>query len=230
MRIIHSLYPDNLVAEAIQVLFHAVQTIGEKQQTVTIGLSGGTSLLLFYRALIELFSAMEIVLRKKIRFAFLDERLVSLTHPDSNYRLLSEVLFAPLLEKDLLTIEQILVVRTDIDDSAIEYSFQVPNIDIGLFGVGPDGHIASLFPNHIGLQDTSDGYILVHDSPKPPSNRISVSIPYLKKIPSVFLFFIGEGKRDAYENFLDVNVSKAECPAKYLLGCEENVVVTDLKK
>lgn len=86
--------------------------------------------------------------RKKIRFAFLDERLVPLDHPDSNYRLLSEALFAPLLEKNLLSEEQILAVRTDVINPTTEYSSRVSQIDIGLFGAGPDGHIASLFPNH----------------------------------------------------------------------------------
>lgn len=230
MQILYAPYPDDLVSEVLRVFFRSVQTMGENQESVVIGLSGGTSLLLFYEAMRDNFPSLETRLRSKIRFVFLDERLVPLDHPDSNYRLLSETLFAPLLENNLLEREQILTVRTDMTDSAVEYSSRVPRIDIGLFGAGPDGHIASLFPNHPGLQDESEGYILVHNSPKPPSDRISVSVPYVQRIPSVFLFFIGEGKRGAYNQFLDPSIKEEQCPARYLLACENLVVVTDLEE
>lgn len=200
----------------------------ENQDSITVGLSGGTSLLSFYEVLRDYFPSLEPEFREKIRFAFLDERIVPLHHPESNYRLLSEILFAPLLGKHLLSEKQIFAVRTDIANPEKDYTRRVPRIDIGLFGVGPDGHIASLFPHHSGLQDENEGYISIHDSPKPPSDRISVSVPYLRKIPSVFLFFIGEGKKEAYERFLDVSISKEQCPVKYLLMSGEVLVVTDL--
>lgn len=230
MQILYSPYPDDLVSEAIQVFFRTVQTMGENQESVVIGLSGGTSLLSFYEAMRDNFPSLETRLRQKIRFAFLDERLVPLDHSDSNYRLLSEILFAPLLENHLLEREQILAIHTDVTDPEVEYSSRVPRIDIGLFGAGPDGHIASLFPNHPGLQDRSEGYILVHASPKPPSDRVSASVSLVQKISSAFLFFIGEGKRDAYNRFLDASIPKEQCPVKYLLASENLVVVTDLEE
>ncbi|EKD30255.1 MAG: hypothetical protein ACD_78C00106G0002, partial [uncultured bacterium (gcode 4)] len=180
MQIIYSPNPVNLAREAVWVFLLMLQTIGEKQSTVTVGLSGGTSLLPFYETLRNSFSSVDANLRQKIRFAFLDERFVPLDHSDSNYRLLSEVFFTPLLEKHLLSARQILPVRTDVINPTTEYSSRVPQIDIGLFGAGPDGHIASLFPNHPWLRERSEGYILVHDSPKPPSDRISVSVPYVQ--------------------------------------------------
>lgn len=136
----------------------------------------------------------------------MDERLVPLDNPESNYRLISEIFFVPLLEKNLIKTGQILAVQTMGKNSEKDYTNRVPFMDIGLFGSGPDGHIASLFPHHPGLQDISNGFILIHDSPKPPSDRISVSIPYIQNIPMVFIFFIGEGKREAYEQFLDKNI------------------------
>ncbi|MDD5377142.1 MAG: 6-phosphogluconolactonase [Candidatus Gracilibacteria bacterium] len=228
MKIISSHEKEKLASLAFTSFLEQLHSF-RNQRHLIIGLSGGTSLLAFYEALRNFFPFLEPELRKKIRFVFLDERLVPLDHPDSNYRLLSGILFAPLLEKKLLSEEQIFAVRTDITDPVMEYFSRVPHIDIGLFGVGPDGHIASLFPNHPGLQDKNNGYIMVHDSPKPPSDRISISIPYVRKICSVFVFFIGEGKREAYERFLDTSIREEQCPAKYLLGCEDCVVVTDLE-
>jgi 6-phosphogluconolactonase len=52
----------------------------------------------------------------------------------------------------------------------------VPRFDVLLLGVGPDGHIASLFPEHPGLHDERP-VIAVHGSPKPPPLRVSLTFP-----------------------------------------------------
>lgn len=76
---------------------------------------------------------MDRALRTKIRFAFLDERIVPLNHADSNYRLLNEVIFERLLTERLMVNEQICSVKTEIENSELEYFSRVPHIDIGLF-------------------------------------------------------------------------------------------------
>ena len=53
----------------------------------------------------------------------------------------------------------------------------VPNFDVVLLGVGPDGHCCSLFPEHPGVYEESASVIPVRDSPKPPPNRLSLSFP-----------------------------------------------------
>jgi len=58
--------------------------------------------------------------------------------------------------------------------------------DIAFLGMGEDGHTASLFPENEALNDTRS-VIPVYDSPKPPSDRISMSKYTLKQIPSVYL-------------------------------------------
>ena len=167
-------------------------------------------------------------IREKIRFVFLDERLVPPDHADSNYRLLSEILFVPLLAGRLVSPEQVVAVRTDVPHPEREYSDRVPVIDIGLFGVGPDGHVASLFPNHPGLRDDTGRYVRILTSPKPPPDRISVSVRTVLGIPSVFAFFMGEGKREAYGRSSDPHITKEQCPVKYLLTIKDCTVVTDL--
>lgn len=200
----------------------------EKQDRITVGLSGGTSLLPFYEALKDEFPTLPKDLRAKLRFAFLDERLVPLDHADSNYRLVSEVLLQEFISNGTLQSEQILAVRTDIENPESDYSERVPSIDIALFGVGPDGHIASLFPNHSGLANPTFGYFRIDDSPKSPAGRISVSVGYVENIRFPFVFFMGTGKQEAFEKALDANIPKSECPAKYALASENSVLVTDL--
>ena len=129
--------------------------------------------------------------RTKARFALLDERKVPSDHPDSNFRQLSEKAFSPLLSAGAIGEHQILPPpRLDVASPAQWYFGDVGNIDIALFGVGEDGHVASLFPKHPALEIPGVRYLDVEDSPKPPPSRISVSLDLVKEIPDPFVFFI----------------------------------------
>ena len=66
-------------------------------------------------------------------------------------------------------------------------------LDVAILGAGPDGHIASLFPDHPGL-DVVDVCFAVHDSPKPPRERISLTLPTLNQTAFTFVLARGEAK------------------------------------
>lgn len=68
-------------------------------------------------------------------------------------------------------------------------------LDIAILGAGPDGHIASLFPDHPAL-DVDDLCLAVHDSPKPPAERISLALSVLQKAPVVIVLAQGKSKAD----------------------------------
>ena len=74
---------------------------------------------------------------------------------------------------------------------------ELPNFDVVLLGLGPDGHCASLFPGHPGLFDDSGPVIAVRQSPKPPPNRISLSFRGLAQARAVWFVASGAGKADA---------------------------------
>ena len=63
-------------------------------------------------------------------------------------------------------------------------------VDVALLGAGPDGHVASLFPGHPGLA-VHDVCFAVHDSPKPPPERISLALPVLNR--SAYTFVLARG-------------------------------------
>jgi 6-phosphogluconolactonase len=56
----------------------------------------------------------------------------------------------------------------------------VPTFDVLMLGVGPDTHVASLFPEHPGVRETERTVIGVHGSPKPPPTRISLTLPAIR--------------------------------------------------
>lgn len=73
---------------------------------------------------------------------------------------------------------------------------QVPTFDVLLLGVGPDGHVASLFPEAPALYDDRT-VIPVRGAPKPPPTRLSLSMPAINAAREVWLVTAGEEKSAA---------------------------------
>jgi 6-phosphogluconolactonase len=57
----------------------------------------------------------------------------------------------------------------------------LPVFDVILLGLGPDGHVASLFPNRSQLAPTREWVLPVENSPKPPPERITFSLPVINR-------------------------------------------------
>jgi 6-phosphogluconolactonase len=100
-----------------------------------------------------------------------------------------------------------------------------PQFDIILLSSGEDGHVASLFPRHAALKHAAFEYILIHDAPKPPKERITASIPLLLTASEAILLFIGE-KRAEYELFTRPETKIVDCPAKLVAGIPTTTVIT----
>jgi len=80
-------------------------------------------------------------------------------------------------------------------------SARLPVFDVLLLGVGEDGHVASLFPNHPGLAATGSA-AAVFDSPKPPPVRITLTLPTINSAREIWLIASGEGKAKAVDTAL----------------------------
>jgi 6-phosphogluconolactonase len=73
----------------------------------------------------------------------------------------------------------------------------VPNFDVHLLGMGPEGHINSLFPDTPAVLETTRMVVSVDDSPKPPPQRITLTLPAVAHSREVWLMVSGGGKADA---------------------------------
>lgn len=74
---------------------------------------------------------------------------------------------------------------------------QLPDFAVVLLGVGPDGHVASLFPHHATLAVTERAVVVEADSPKPPPQRVSLSLPALNSGRQVWFVAAGRDKGPA---------------------------------
>ncbi|WP_392508365.1 6-phosphogluconolactonase [Naumannella halotolerans] len=127
-----------------------------------------------------------------------DERFVATDSPDRNAEPTIE-----LLAVDGLAPERIHPMPSaaglTLAEAAEAYAAELGEVtfDICMLGLGPDGHIASLFPDHPSLEPTSATVIPVTDSPKPPPERISLTLPVINSSAEVWFLVSGEEKAAA---------------------------------
>ncbi|HKT55992.1 MAG TPA: 6-phosphogluconolactonase [Microbacterium sp.] len=76
-------------------------------------------------------------------------------------------------------------------------STEWPVFDVCLLGVGPDGHIASLFPDRGEIAVTDAAVLPVRDSPKPPPERLTFTRPVINSSKRVWLVMTGAEKASA---------------------------------
>jgi 6-phosphogluconolactonase len=180
---------------------------------IHIGLPGGSSLDGWYEYVLahpETWRGIDLL---KLRFGLVDERCLPKGDKDRNDTHVFEAFIWPLCEMWILQPSQF-IAPWDIVE-AQKYEQEIPFFDIAFFWIGPDWHIASLFPHHAWLSAQGGRYINIEHSPKPPENRISLSVSGVQ-IPFTCLFAVWSQKKEALASFLDDSVDVMDCPAKLL--------------
>ena len=93
---------------------------------------------------------------------------------------------------------------------------ELPRIDVLMLGMGPEGHVASIFPDSPAVSDERP-VVAVRDCPKPPPTRVSLGFPAINAAEEVWLLVSGEGKADAVARAL-AGAPAAELPAAGVHG------------
>ena len=102
----------------------------------------------------------------------------------------------------------------------------VPNFDVHLLGMGPEGHINSLFPDTPAVRETTHMVVAVEDSPKPPPQRITLTLPAIQRSREVWLLVSGAGKADAAAEAIG-GASPVSVPAAGAVGLQTTLWLLD---
>ncbi len=172
-----------------------------------IALSGGTTPGRTYELL-----AHEVTDWAGVQVWFADERCVEPADPESNYRLVRESLLAVAdvpaaqvhrMPGELGQAEGARRYAAMLVEQISARERHLPVLDLIVLGIGPDGHVASLFPDAGSLE--ADEHVLclgVSDSPKPPPERITLSLAMLRAAGRCLLLATGPSKADAVNAML----------------------------
>lgn len=165
-----------------------------------IALTGGTLGGQFADALVEKLNANAANLIG-LNIWFSDERFDSADSPLRNSQPVRTG-----LKNATVTVHEVKSTNDGVNviEAAAAYEAELLNItmDICVLGLGPDGHVASLFPNHWNPQLTARA-IPITDSPKPPPRRISFSMNYINASDEVWIIATGEAKAPAVSQILE---------------------------
>jgi 6-phosphogluconolactonase len=185
-----------------------------KQAYCIVGLSGGSLI----KTLAEVLPSLNEDYLSMMRFVFCDERRVPPDDQESTYGQYMKMVYPRL--KDIVQKDRFLAIdhTLPVDQCAVNYERKLhdivvnkegdwPVLDVLLLGLGPDGHTCSLFPGHPVLKEQSRWVAPVRDSPKPPPERVTFTLPVLNHARTVVFVATGAAKADVLQKILEPSTS-----------------------
>ena len=201
-----------------QLLQVAVESIAARGRFV-LALAGGTTPIPLYKLL-----ARTTVDWERWCLIYTDERCLPYGHQQRNSTMVENNWLRPAgfpqQNHYLPDLEQ------EPERAAAAYSAAIEGLlplDIALLGIGEDGHTASLFPGH---QCADDNVVAVHNSPKPPPTRISLSYKALNAARVICYLVSGEDKYAVVKAFSD----GLDMPATHVCGVESTHLMVAREK
>lgn len=194
----------------------------EEKGAFTVAISGGSML-----TALSQFAGLPGADFSKWWVFFVDERNVPHASPDSTYGAAK----VPFLEACGIPTAQVLDIHEGLSaaDAATNYEGRMldvppavlprndagmPVLDCILLGTGPDGHIASLFPNAPHLAVADKWIVPVTASPKPPAERITFTLPAINAAKACIFLATGTGKADVVHRALECQALPGAVPAQ----------------
>lgn len=207
-----------IATAAVRVVAALTAADAKRWDGPRLAIPGGSAV----KAMAGVWTALPDELRRRVRLTWVDERCVPEADKESNHGAARR---GGLVPRDLAAVQPLwwdgatqeeVTARMDL---AFAGSL-AGGLDVALLGLGEDGHVASLFP---GREWRSESWVtFIKDAPKPPPERVSLTLGALMLAGQMILLATGEGKREALTRL--VRGDKA-LPAAHL---ERLIVVTDL--
>lgn len=221
MELVVSDNPAKLIESATE-RFAALVLGSDRSKELRVLITGGTLGIEFLRSL----GALNLDLRN-VRFIFGDERFVALAAEDRNEAqgiaawpdLINHLIRYPGIDSDLAGARE--AFNSQMELLLGDYSSPEAAFDLIILGMGPDGHVASLFP---GSEHGSGWIVSESNSPKPPTERLSFSYQALNRGRQVWFLVSGEAKAEAVRCAIS---SDCSLPAGRVKGLEQTLWFVD---
>lgn len=187
---------------AIQLCAAVRRMQSDRNRIVQLCLTGGRIANDVYRRVAGMEQGQHGIDWSRVEFWWGDERFVPTESPERNAGQSLALLAAhiPLDPSRVHPMPSAGSGTSDLRQAALHYASELGDtkFDICLLGVGEDGHVASLFPGHPSFdRRTTSRVVGVTDSPKPPPERLSLTLPAINDSAEVWLVVAGEDKADA---------------------------------
>lgn len=218
-----TLYADSVeLAEEVTVQILAAIEKGLKlKNSFHLVLTGGSLGVQISEALVNEFNA-EVDSFAGLHIWWSDERFVEADSVERN-----AFPFHGTLENKNIVVHEALAsdVAAGIEEAVSDYALALENVDLDLniLGMGPDGHVASLFPGIADIDDQRTVFAIT-DSPKPPAARISFTMKQINSAQEVWMVAAGESKAVAVTKIIEGDNS---IPASYVRGNSHTRLIVD---
>jgi 6-phosphogluconolactonase len=231
--------PEALAEDVAARLVARLAEVQEQGRVPSVALTGGTMAARVHQALVA--ASRDRVDWSRVDLWWGDERYVPRDSPDRNAGQA-----APLLDHVPVDPARVHVMPAPPDSgpgsgpdglagAAAAYGEELRahgtgRFDVVMLGVGPDGHVASLFPGFPQLDVVDDIAVPVTGSPKPPPDRISLTLPALNRSSAVWFVVSGTEKAEAVARALatgDQRPDVHEIPAVGVSGQDETLWLVD---
>ena len=205
----------------------ALRDVLARQDRAVLALVGGSEVARAHAALVD-----QDVDWSRVVVTQGDERAVPAESAHRNWRVI-EPLVDPLLADGRLPVDNVVALPdlpagatpADVEAALDDMRSRVDHVDVALLAAGPDGHCASLFPGHPGLEATGT-FTVVDDSPKPPPLRMSVTVGTLAGADASLLLVSGDDKATAAAA-IAAGGSLSGAPGRVVHLARRGVIVTD---
>lgn len=235
-RVVVAADPDSLARQVAEKFLARVQARVHDGRTAHICLTGGSMGARVLRQVVELPGAAD-VNWSLVHFWWGDERFLPANDPERNALQAREAFFdrLPIPEENIHE-----AAASDsgvtLDEAAEAYAAELaqfgtadrawPSFAVCFLGVGPDAHIASLFPDRAEVTVEDSAVLPVRNSPKPPAERVTLTRPVINASKRVWLVLTGADKAPALGLAL-AGASYASVPAAGAKGRKRTVFFVD---